>query len=99
MPPTKWLHPQVSALAVILVVRVPRYEVTLTMPARHCTIHSHADDKRRFPAKIAPSPDADFLVYRSPYPLMLMSWASGARQGACPVGRFSPAVGPHDPGW
>ena len=45
------------------------------------------------------SPDADFLVYRSPYPLMLMSWASGARQGACPVGRFSPAVGPHDPGW
>jgi hypothetical protein len=90
-----------SALAVIQWFAFSRYEVTLTMPARPCTI-------QRAPRMISSvsgenrssgSPRADFLAHRSPYPLMLMSWASGARQPAYPAGRLSPAVGPHDPGW
>ena len=33
------------------------------------------------------------------YPLVLMSWASGARQAGYPEVRLFAAVGPHDPGW
>jgi hypothetical protein len=99
-----FIHPDWTNLDSGHPVRVfafSRYEATLTMPARPCTI-------QRAPRMISSvsgenrssgSPRADFLAHRSPYPLMLLSWASGARQPAYPAGRLSPAVGPHDPGW
>jgi hypothetical protein len=98
MLPGIWIDPQVPALAVIRQFAISRYEVSATMP---CTI-------QRAPPMISSvsrenrssgSPHADLQAHRSPYPLVLMSWASGARQEAYPAVRLFAAVGPHDPGW
>jgi hypothetical protein len=45
------------------------------------------------------SPHGDFQAHRSPYPLVLMSWASGACQGAYSAVTLFAAVGPQEPAW
>jgi hypothetical protein len=67
LPPTRCIHPQVLALVAIQSFALSMYEVSLTMPARPCSIQSAPPMKGRTPAKTAPPvlPYADVLAHDS----------------------------------